>query len=91
MNHFCYNNLAILNCRRSSVVEHYLAKVVMRVRFPSPAPDDHNSALHCFYFSFVSSLLDSLVLFISSIKESNVLITLFLILLVSLIYSSLNT
>ena len=32
------------------MVEHYLAKVVMRVRFSSPAPDDYNLALLGFLF-----------------------------------------
>ena len=37
---FKEKGLSCLNarCRRSSVVEHYLAKVNMRVRFPSLAP-----------------------------------------------------
>ena len=37
---FKKEGLGCLNahCRRSSMVEHYLAKVNTRVRFPSPAP-----------------------------------------------------
>ncbi len=33
-----YNNGCLKRCERSSVVEHNLAKVAMRVRFPSLAP-----------------------------------------------------
>ncbi len=43
---FLYNIQALKKRRCSSMVEHYLAKVDTRVRFPSPAPVQNNARLN---------------------------------------------
>lgn len=56
-----YNNRAFKrrSCRRSSMVEHYLAKVNTRVRFPSLAPVQENRPRFAAFFRHSSFLSPS--------------------------------